>query len=245
MKKQKWLKLMAMLLALMLIAAPLSACEVILPNGSQSTTDEKNTTDTESTTAEESAPTDGPMSATKEPTTSEESSTTIPEPPTSEEPPTTTPESPTSEEPPTTTPEPPTSGEPPVNKEPTEGLKYTLIDGGTAYEVSGIGTATDRDICIPDTYNELPVTSIGPYAFSGCSSLTGVTFAEGSWLTSIGDSAFSGCSGLTSITFENTEGWYYTSDSTATSGTAMDVSDPATNATYLRSTYCSYFWKRS
>ena len=50
---------------------------------------------------------------------------------------------------------------------------------------------------------ELPssVTNIEWYAFSGCISLTSVTFGENSQLMSIGDSAFSGCSKLTSVTF--------------------------------------------
>ena len=43
------------------------------------------------------------------------------------------------------------------------------------------------------------VTSIGRSAFSGCSNLVSVIFAEGSQLTSIGDGAFYGCSSLTSI----------------------------------------------
>ncbi|MBQ9667825.1 MAG: leucine-rich repeat domain-containing protein [Prevotella sp.] len=42
------------------------------------------------------------------------------------------------------------------------------------------------------------VTSIGDYAFSGCSGLTSATIPSG--VTSIGSSAFSSCSGLTSVT---------------------------------------------
>ncbi|MDD6526571.1 MAG: leucine-rich repeat domain-containing protein [Oscillospiraceae bacterium] len=42
------------------------------------------------------------------------------------------------------------------------------------------------------------VTSIGNYAFSGCTGLTSVTIGDG--VTSIGNSAFSDCTGLTSIT---------------------------------------------
>ena len=50
-----------------------------------------------------------------------------------------------------------------------------------------------REFIIPEG-----VTSIGSYAFSGCSGLTSVTIPEG--VTSIGGAAFDGCSGLTSIT---------------------------------------------
>ena len=45
------------------------------------------------------------------------------------------------------------------------------------------------------------VTSIGDYAFSGCSGLTSVTI--GNSVTSIGEWAFYGCSGLTSVTIPN------------------------------------------
>ena len=52
------------------------------------------------------------------------------------------------------------------------------------------------DLVIPNS-----VTSIGEYAFSGCSGLTSVTISDS--VTSIGEHAFSGCSGLTSITIPN------------------------------------------
>jgi len=129
------------------------------------------------------------------------------------------------------------------------------------------------DGCNSLTSIEIPnsVTSIDSYAFAGCDSLTSVTFEEDSKLTSIGSSAFYGCTSLTSIeipnsvtsigcnafygctsltsvTFENTEGWWYSSSPTATSGTSIsstDLENLSTAATYLKSTYCNYYWERS
>ena len=53
---------------------------------------------------------------------------------------------------------------------------------------------------------EIPssVTTIDSKAFWSCTSLTSVTFAEGSTLTSIGDDAFYACKALTSITLPST-----------------------------------------
>ena len=87
--------------------------------------------------------------------------------------------------------------------------------------------------------------SIGDSAFSGCSSLKSITIPDS--VTSIGDSAFWGCNSLTSVIFENTQGWRRLSSSSATSGTSIASSDltvPATAASYLRFTYCNYYWKR-
>ena len=77
------------------------------------------------------------------------------------------------------------------------------------------GTYDSRDNCnaiIETSTNKLvvgcknsiipnSVTSIGSYAFRGCSGLTSVTI--GNSVTSIGDYAFRGCSGLTSVTIGN------------------------------------------
>ena len=79
----------------------------------------------------------------------------------------------------------------------TEGLSYELNEEGAGYTVTGIGTATDTDIVIPSEYNDLPVTSIGDYAFSECTSLTSVDIPDS--VTSIGSSAFFYCTSLTSI----------------------------------------------
>ena len=53
-----------------------------------------------------------------------------------------------------------------------------------------------KDLEIPNS-----VTSIGTYAFSGCSGLTSVTIPNS--VTIIGQNAFSDCSGLTSVTIPN------------------------------------------
>ena len=82
-------------------------------------------------------------------------------------------------------------------RQPTAGLTYTLSYDGSKYSVSGIGTATEKNIFIPSEYNGIPVTGIGSYAFDGCTSITSVTIPSS--VTSIGESAFNNCTSLTSI----------------------------------------------
>ena len=82
-------------------------------------------------------------------------------------------------------------------------IKYKItatatVEVGQNYPISGV-------VIIPATvtYNSATyqVTSIGDYAFYGCSGLTSVTIPTS--VTSIGATAFYGCSGLTSVTIPN------------------------------------------
>ena len=74
---------------------------------------------------------------------------------------------------------------------------FVIPDGVTSignYAFSGCSGLTN--VTIPNS-----VTSIGYNAFEGCKGLTSVTIPNS--VTSIGGSAFSGCSGLTSVTIPN------------------------------------------
>lgn len=67
----------------------------------------------------------------------------------------------------------------------------------TGYE--GVPTV----VAIPETYEGLPVTSIGQDAFAGCTGLISVTIPDS--VTSMGDHTFRDCSKLTSVAFEGTK----------------------------------------
>ena len=102
-------------------------------------------------------------------------------------------------------------------------LNYSLNDGGTSYSVVN-NSCTSGAVIIPSTYNGLPVTRIGTYAFVGCTSLTSVTIPDS--VTSIGDGAFSDCTSLTSIIIPNSvtsiEGGVFTGCTSLTSITLVD-----------------------
>ena len=78
-------------------------------------------------------------------------------------------------------------------------IPASVTYNGNTYSVTSIGgyafsgCSSLTSVSIPNS-----VTSIGSYAFSGCSSLTSVTVGES--VMSIGDKTFYGCSSLTSIT---------------------------------------------
>lgn len=52
------------------------------------------------------------------------------------------------------------------DKEPSEGLEYSLNSDGKGYTVMEIGTCTDKELIIPSEYKAKPVTSIGKDAIN-------------------------------------------------------------------------------
>ena len=82
-------------------------------------------------------------------------------------------------------------------------MSFAVDEGNAKYKaVNGLLLSKDGttlvagvngDVTIPDG-----VTSIGEYAFSGCSDLASVTIPDG--VTSIGEYAFASCYGLASVT---------------------------------------------
>ena len=87
------------------------------------------------------------------------------------------------------------------------------------------------------------VTSVGSNAFYDCTSLESITIPSS--VKSIGSYAFNGCDSLSSVTFEDPNNWFVSSTNTATSGTNLTLTNSTTNATYLKTTYNDYYWKKN
>ncbi|MBE5737547.1 MAG: leucine-rich repeat domain-containing protein [Clostridiales bacterium] len=78
----------------------------------------------------------------------------------------------------------------------TDGLKFTLINNGTEYEVSGY-TGSSNKVYIPTRYDDIPVTSIGYCAFYNCTRVTSITLPNS--IKTINDGAFANCHSLKNV----------------------------------------------
>ena len=151
-----------------------------------------------------------------------------------------------------------------ITKYKGSGTEVTIPDTLNGYKVVSFGEIFKKNTNISKVAIGNNVTSVFPYAFSGCSGLKSVTIGNG--VTSIGNSAFyncssltevtigngvtsieayafDGCSSLTSATFKNTSGWYVGS-------TPLNLANESTAALYtaalyLRSIYINFTWSRS
>ena len=83
----------------------------------------------------------------------------------------------------------------------SQGLEFIKNNEGTNCAVKSIGTCTDKDIVIPNTYDGLPVVGIFSEAFMGNTNITSVVIPDNVIL--IYDSAFMECTSLEKVKFGN------------------------------------------
>lgn len=81
-------------------------------------------------------------------------------------------------------------------------LVLELNEEGNGYIVCDVTNKKLTKVVLPETYNGLPIVSIGKRAFDGCEKLTSLTISDG--VTTIGFAAFVSCFNLTDV--------YYTGD---------------------------------
>src|SRR5205085_12678210 len=83
---------------------------------------------------------------------------------------------------------------PPIHEEQAQALTY-ITNNGTITITGYAGPA--GELTIPDTISVLPVTAIGGFAFSGCTSAQELTIPQ--TVTQIGPYAFTTCTNLVNV----------------------------------------------
>ncbi len=84
----------------------------------------------------------------------------------------------------------------------TDGIEYALSEDGESAYVKSIGTATDKEIVLRNTYQGKPVTNIEYKAFLGCENITKITIWDS--ITKIKHDAFYGCDNLVDVNYLGT-----------------------------------------
>ena len=129
-------------------------------------------------------------------------------------------------------------------------LEFALNEDGESYSVVGLGTYSNTDVVIPDTYKGKPVTKIADRAFDAiprevvgnvslndCAKITGIMIPDS--VTSIGDDAFSACESLTKIEIPNSVTSIGNSAfSLCTSLRSIDIPNSVTNIGYSAFRFC-------
>lgn len=82
-------------------------------------------------------------------------------------------------------------------------LKYKENTDGKTCKITGIGACHDVDLVIPETIGDYRVTGIAGYAFLGKEALTSVTIPKS--VTTIGMYAFRGCTNLMTVYYRGTK----------------------------------------
>ncbi len=77
-------------------------------------------------------------------------------------------------------------------------ISCRLNPDGLGYTITGIeGALTEKVLVIPSRYKELPITSIGSFAFFGCTELEDLVIPDG--IKTVESFAFKSCTGLISV----------------------------------------------
>ena len=108
----------------------------------------------------------------------------------------------------------------------TQGLGFSLLGNGTAYEVS-IGSAMGTHIEIPEQYNGLPVMRIAEYGFTGLNNMLSIDIPNS--VVDIGLRAFMLCPNLTSIVIPNSVTIIESSAFYGSGLTSITISNSVTN----------------
>lgn len=83
----------------------------------------------------------------------------------------------------------------------SQGLEFVKSNNGTNYAVKSIGSCTDKNIIIPNTYEGLPVVGVLPEAFMGNKTITSVVIPDNVIL--IYESSFMECTALENVEIGN------------------------------------------